>query len=241
MKPSICNIGPRSDAPPSEPHHYTCHPQALVEAGASIGQGSRIWAFAHVVAGAVVGSECNVCDHTFIEGGVLIGNRVTIKCGVYLWDGLTIADDVFIGPGAVFTNDYRPRSQRYLAKPQRTLLKEGCSIGANSTILPNLTIGRWAMVGAGTVVTRSVPDFALVVGSPARWRAWVCRCGEKLALKSGRFVDCACGCKYEKLVDDGVKEVTGNGSARHGAGTNGANNGSAPALPPHGFGSGNGH
>src|SRR6185503_9764981 len=89
------------------------HPQALVEAGASIGRGTRVWAFAHVLTGAVIGDDCNICDHTFVEGGVRMGDRVTIKCGVFLWDGITIEDDVFIGPAAVLTNDYRPRSQRH--------------------------------------------------------------------------------------------------------------------------------
>lgn len=216
------------------------HPQALVESGAAIGKGTRVWAFAHIVSGAIVGEDCNICDHTFIEGGVLIGNRVTIKCGVYLWDGLTIADDVFIGPGAVFTNDYRPRSQRYLAAPLRTLLKEGCSIGANSTILPSLTIGRWAMVGAGAVVTHSVADFALVVGSPALWRAWVCRCGEKILSKAGRFLDCTCGRSYEKLGDNSVKEIIANGSQQNGPTPRAATNGSVAHLKSNGHSATNG-
>lgn len=223
-----------------EHDHLVLHPQALVESGSVIGKGTRVWAFAHVVSGAFVGEDCNICDHTFIEGGVLIGNRVTIKCGVYLWDGLMIADDVFIGPGAVFTNDYRPRSQRYLAAPLKTLLKEGCSIGANSTILPNLTIGRWAMVGAGAVVTRSVPDFALVFGSPARWRAWVCRCGEKFFAKGGRFLDCTCGRSYEKLGEHEVREVISNGSHLNGKSPRVATHGGAAHLKTNGQSTPNG-
>jgi UDP-2-acetamido-3-amino-2,3-dideoxy-glucuronate N-acetyltransferase len=207
-------------------NHHVSHPQALVETGAAIGKRTRVWAFAHVVAGAIIGDDCNICDHTFIEGGVLIGNRVTVKCGVYLWNGLTVADDVFIGPAAVFTNDYRPRSQHYLANPLKTLLKEGCSIGANSTILPNLTVGRWAMVGAGAVVTRSVPDHALVVGNPARWQAWVCRCGEKLSPAAGLRLNCTCGRSYEKL-DNGVKEVARVGRPQNGAANHMATNGHA--------------
>lgn len=226
--------GSRAEASPGESRQYLSHPQALVETGAAIGSGTRIWAFAHVVTGAIIGADCNICDHTFIEGGVLIGNRVTIKCGVYLWDGVTIADDVFIGPGAVFTNDYRPRSQRYLAAPLQTLLKEGCSIGANSTILPNLTIGRWAMVGAGAVVTHSVPDFALVVGNPARWRAWICRCGEKFFAASGRILDCACGRSYEKIGDHGVREINTNGNQSNGGAGRGATNGSATTFKSNG-------
>ena len=98
---------------------YFAHPNALIDEGVSIGKGTRVWAFAHVLDGAVLGEDCNVCDHTFIEGGVRIGNRVTVKCGVFLWDGMTLEDDVFIGPGAVFTNDVRPRSKRYLKPPRQ--------------------------------------------------------------------------------------------------------------------------
>jgi len=149
---------------------YFAHPKALIDDGVSIGQGTRVWAFAHVLSGAILGEDCNICDHTFIEGGVRIGHRVTVKCGVFLWDGLTIEDDVFIGPSAVFTNDSRPRSKQHLKTYPQTVLKQGCTLGASSTTLPGITIGRWAMVGAGAIVTHDVPDYALVVGSPARWR-----------------------------------------------------------------------
>src|ERR1017187_8864650 len=127
------------------------HPQALVDAGVSIGNGTRVWAFAHIVKGAVLGENCNICDHTFIEGGARIGNRVTLKCGVYLWDGLVLEDDVFVGPCAAFTNDMRPRSKQYPPEYLKTVLREGCSVGANATVLPGITIGRWAMVAAGAV------------------------------------------------------------------------------------------
>jgi UDP-2-acetamido-3-amino-2,3-dideoxy-glucuronate N-acetyltransferase len=142
------------------------HPQALVET-THIGKGTRIWAFAHVLAGARVGCDCNICDHTFIENDVIIGDRVTVKCGVSLWDGITVEDDVFIGPGAVFTNDPFPRSREYRAQPARTTLRRGASIGANATILPGVTVGERAMVGAGAVVTRNVPARAIVLGNPA--------------------------------------------------------------------------
>jgi acetyltransferase-like isoleucine patch superfamily enzyme len=195
-----------------EPGQYFRHPLALVDEGVSIGQGTRVWAFAHVLSGAVLGEDCNICDHTFIEGGVRIGNRVTIKCGVFLWDGLTIEDDVFIGPNAVFTNDRRPRSKRHLKTYPQTVLKKGCSLGAGSTTLPDITIGRWAMVGAGAIVTHDVPDYALVVGSPARWRAWICRCGEKLFPASDRLLGCTCGRSYEQVTENEVKEFAANGS-----------------------------
>jgi|HubBroStandDraft_6_1064221.scaffolds.fasta_scaffold223132_2 acetyltransferase-like isoleucine patch superfamily enzyme len=212
MKTQGINATPASACTDSGSGEYFCHSHGLVETGASVGKGTRIWAFAHVLRGAVIGEECNICDHTFIEGGVRIGNRATIKCGVFLWDGIIIESDVFIGPGAVFTNDFRPRSQRHLKKDLKTLLKEGCSIGANSTTLPNVVIGRWAMVAAGAVVTHSVPDYALVVGSPARFRAWVCRCGEKLFPVSDRLLNCRCGRSYEQIAENEVKEFAANGS-----------------------------
>ncbi|HEV2436386.1 MAG TPA: GNAT family N-acetyltransferase [Verrucomicrobiae bacterium] len=189
---------------------YFAHSKALIDEGVSIGQGTRVWAFAHVVGGAILGEDCNICDHTFIEGGVRIGNRVTVKCGVFLWDGLTVEDDVFIGPGAIFTNDSRPRSKKYLARTVPTVLQEGCTLGAGSTTLPGITIGRWAMVGAGAIVTHDVPNHALVVGSPARWRAWICRCGEKLFPTSGRLLGCACGRAYEQITENEVREFAAN-------------------------------
>lgn len=145
---------------------YFKHSQAIVES-VNIGDGSRIWAFAHVLPEAVIGSDCNICDHVFIENDVVIGDRVTIKCGVQIWDGITIESDVFIGPNVTFTNDAFPRSKKYPEQFARTLVCKGASIGANSTILPNLVIGRNAMVGAGAVVTRDVPPNAIVVGNPA--------------------------------------------------------------------------
>ena len=147
--------------------NYFCHPQALVESR-QIGEDTRIWAFAHVSAQCEIGKDCNICDHVFIENDVLIGNRVTVKCGVQLWDGITIEDDVFIGPNATFTNDPFPRSKEYLDVYPRTLVKKRASIGANATILPGLAIGANCMVGAGAVVTRDVPENAIVLGNPAR-------------------------------------------------------------------------
>lgn len=143
------------------------HPQGICESP-HVGPGTRIWAFAHVLPGAVIGSECNICDHVFIENDVVIGDRVTIKCGVQLWDGLRVGHDVFIGPNATFTNDKFPRSKSYPEEFAKTHLEDGASIGANVTILPGITIGAKSMVGAGSVVTRSVPPRAIVLGNPAR-------------------------------------------------------------------------
>lgn len=152
--------------------HFFKHANALVETE-NIGKDTRIWAFAHVLPGAIVGENCNVCDHTFIENDVIIGNQVTIKCGVQLWDGITLEDNVFVGPNATFTNDPFPRSKQYPEAFPRTVIRKGASIGANATILPGLNIGQFAMIGAGSVVTKDVPPFAIVVGNPARITGYV--------------------------------------------------------------------
>ncbi len=151
---------------------YFAHPQALVESP-SIGDGTRIWAFAHVLPGAVIGRDCNICDNVFIENDVRVGDRVTVKCGVQLWDGVRVEDDVFIGPNATFTNDPFPRSRQHLAKYPETIVRQGASIGANATILPGITIGQHALVGAGAVVVRSVPPYAVAIGNPARIQRYV--------------------------------------------------------------------
>jgi len=150
----------------ADPGFYR-HETAIVES-ASIGEGTRIWAYAHVLPGAVIGAGFNICDQTFIENEVRLGDRVTIKCGVQLWDGITLEDDVFVGPNATFSNDAFPRSGQHPTQYARTLVKRGASIGANATILPGLTIGERAMIGAGAVVTSDVPPMAIVTGNPAR-------------------------------------------------------------------------
>lgn len=147
------------------------HPQAICES-ADVGEGSRVWAFAHVLRGARIGRDCNICDHVFIENDVVIGDRVTIKCGVQLWDGVRIEDDVFIGPNATFTNDRFPRSKQRQA-PLETRICRGASLSANCTILPGLVIGRDSMIGAGAVVTHDVPARAVVTGNPARITGYV--------------------------------------------------------------------
>ena len=148
---------------------YFRHPQAIVETD-RIGEGTRVWAFAHVLPGAAIGRDCNICDHVFIENDVVVGDRVTVKCGVQLWDGVTLEDDVFVGPNATFTNDPFPRSRRYPERFARTVVRAGASIGANATLLPGIEIGQGAMVGAGAVVTRDVPPGVIVTGNPARIR-----------------------------------------------------------------------
>src|SRR6266581_9427613 len=167
------------------------HPLALVESEA-IGPGTRVWAFAHVMREARIGADCNIGEHCFIESGVVLGDRVTVKNGVAVWDGVTAEDDVFLGPNAVLTNDLRPRSKVYRGPVQSTLLKRGASVGANATLLCGITVGEYAMVGAGAVVTRDIPSHALVVGNPGRIVGHVCRCGARLARRgsSARCAEC---------------------------------------------------
>ena len=146
---------------------FFVHEKAICETR-QVGQGTRIWAFAHVLPGASIGANCNVCAHVFIENDVRVGNNVTVKSGVQLWDGIEIEDDVFIGPNATFTNDRFPRSKRYPEKYAKTLVERGATIGANATLLPGIKIGADAMVGAGAVVTKDVPPCAVVAGNPAQ-------------------------------------------------------------------------
>jgi UDP-2-acetamido-3-amino-2,3-dideoxy-glucuronate N-acetyltransferase len=155
------------------------HDRGLCESD-TVGDGTRIWAFAHVMRGAAVGRDCNVGEGAFVESGVVLGDRVTVKNHVLLWDGVTVGDDVFLGPNAVFTNVLLPRAWK--REPEHfsaTHVGEGATIGANATIVTGVSVGRFAMVGAGSVVIRDVPDYALVVGNPARQIGWVDREGER--------------------------------------------------------------
>ncbi len=150
------------------------HPQGICESE-TVGPGTRVWAFAHVLAGARIGADCNICDHAFVENDVVIGDRVTIKSGVQVWDGLRLGDDVFVGPNVTFTNDRFPRSKQYPESFEVTVIGPGASLGGGSVILPGVRVGRRAMVGAGAVVTRDVPANAVVVGNPARIVGYVDR------------------------------------------------------------------
>jgi len=172
------------------------HERALCES-ASVGAGTRIWAFAHVMKAAQVGAGCNICDHVFIESGAIVGNRVTIKNAVLIWDRVIVEDDVFLGPNMVFTNDMNPRAafKKDSSAFLPTRVKQGATIGANATIVCGNFIGTYAFVGAGAVVIDDVPDHALVVGNPARQVGWMCACGEKLPAN----LVCACGRAYDKF------------------------------------------
>lgn len=142
------------------------HPLSDVQS-IKIGQKTKIWQYSVILSGASIGRNCNICAHTLIENNVVVGNNVTIKSGVYIWDGITLEDDVFIGPCVVFTNDKKPRSKQYPTEFSQTIVETGASIGANATILPGIRIGQNALIGAGAVVTKDVPNNAIVVGNPA--------------------------------------------------------------------------
>jgi UDP-2-acetamido-3-amino-2,3-dideoxy-glucuronate N-acetyltransferase len=147
-----------------------------------IGEDTVIWQYTVVLPGASIGKNCNINSHCFIENDVKIGDNVTVKCGVYVWDGITMEDNVQIGPNVTFTNDLYPRAKQAF-KIARTRIKYGASIGANATIIGGITIGKYAMIGAGSVVTKNVPDHTLWYGNPARQKAFVCHCGNILDKK----------------------------------------------------------
>ncbi len=161
----------------------TVHPSAIVDAGATIGAGTRIWHWVHVCGQAVIGEKCSLGQNVFVGNDVKIGNNVKIQNGVSVYDAVTLEDDVFCGPSMVFTNVYNPRSA-VTRKDQyrRTVVKRGATLGANCTIVCGITVGQYAFVGAGAVVNRDVPDFALMVGVPARQAGWMSRFGERLPL-----------------------------------------------------------
>ena len=169
------------------------HPTALVESD-KIGPGTRIWAYVHVMPDVSIGANCNIGDHCFIESGVIIGDNVTIKNGNMLWEGVILEDGVFVGPHVFFTNDLYPRSPRLPQAQARyrnhdwllpTLVRHGATLGAGAIVLADNTVGEFAMVGAGAVVTKHVAPYALVVGNPAQVQGWVCQCGQPLAFQKG--------------------------------------------------------
>ena len=184
---------------------FFVHESAYVDAGATIGAGSKVWHFSHVMPGAVIGERCNLGQNVVVMPGTRIGNNVKIQNNVSIYEGVELEDDVFCGPSCVFTNVMNPRSHvSRKHEYRRTLVRRGASIGANATIVCGTTLGEYSFIGAGAVVTTDVPDFALMVGVPARRVGWVSQCGVRLTMKEGKAVCEACGWRY---VEEGGKVV----------------------------------
>ncbi len=180
------------------------HRTAEVEPGARVGAGTRVWHYVHIREGAVVGEGCNIGNNVFIDAGTVIGNFVKLQNRVSVYRGVTLEDGVFVGPHTTFTNDLYPRAITPDGAPESdedweqvsTLVRYGASIGAGSVVLPGVTIGRWAMVGADSLVTRDVPDHGLVIGSPAELVGWACKCGRRLQHASDAWTCSRCGETY---------------------------------------------
>jgi len=179
--------------------NYFVHESSYVDDGAVIGAGTKIWHFSHVLAGAVIGARCNLGQNVVVMAGTRIGDDVKIQNNVSIYEGVELENDVFCGPSCVFTNVLNPRSHvSRKHEYRRTLVKRGGSIGANATIVCGVTLGEYAFVGAGAVVTADVPPYGLMVGVPARRVGWMCQCGERLHVVAGRAACATCGAAYEE-------------------------------------------
>ena len=184
------------------------HESAYVDEGATIGAGTKVWHFCHVLGGAVIGDRCTLGQNVVVMNGTRIGSNVKLQNNVSVYEGVVLEDDVFCGPSMVFTNVLNPRSHvSRRSEYRRTLVRRGATIGANATIVCGTTLGEYAFVGAGAVVSSDVPDYALVVGVPARRIGWMCQCGERLP-DSGAGTCAACGSSYEAAAD-GIRRTSG--------------------------------
>jgi UDP-2-acetamido-3-amino-2,3-dideoxy-glucuronate N-acetyltransferase len=178
------------------------HPSAFVDAGAQVGDGTRVWHFCHVMPGAVIGRDCSLGQNVVVMDGTRIGDRVKIQNNVSIYEGVELEEDVFCGPSMVFTNVINPRSFiPRKAEYRRTLVRRGASIGANATVLCGVTLGEYCLIGAGAVVTQDVPAYAIVTGVPGRRTGWACRCGVTLRGTGGTFVCPSCGSTYHADAD----------------------------------------
>lgn len=186
---------------------YQSHDSAIIDQGAQIGDGTRIWHFSHICSGAKIGQNCSLGQNVFIANDVVIGNNVKVQNNVSVYDAVTLEDDVFCGPSMVFTNVYNPRSHVVRKSEYRkTLVKKGATIGANATIVCGVTIGYYAFIGAGSVVKSDVKDYAIMVGVPARPIGFMCKCGVTLRFKNNQAQCQSCGCKYQ-LENDECSEL----------------------------------
>ncbi len=183
------------------------HESSYVDEPCQIGTGTKVWHFTHIMANCQIGENCNIGQNVVISPEVILGNNVKIQNNVSVYTGVVCEDDVFLGPSCVFTNVINPRSQvSRKAEYKVTRVKQGASIGANATIVCGHTIGRYALIGAGAVVTKDVPDYALIVGNPARQQGWMCQCGEKLHFSDEKAYCEHCDRHYEQTQTQ-VKEV----------------------------------
>ncbi len=184
---------------------FYVHPTSIIDEDVQIGEGTKIWHFCHIQSGAKIGEKCSFGQNVNVSNNVTVGNGCKVQNNVSLYEGVELEDYVFCGPSCVFTNDLTPRAKypKGRAGYKKTLVKEGASIGANATVVCGTTIGRWALIGAGAVVTADVPDHALMLGVPARLRGWVCECGEIL---SDDLVCDKCGRTYKETIT-GLEEV----------------------------------
>lgn len=184
---------------------YYVHPSSYVDDNVKIGEGTKIWHFCHIQSGAKIGKQCSFGQNVNISNNVIIGDGCKIQNNVSLYEGVELEDYVFCGPSCVFTNDLTPRA-KYPKGPagyKKTLVKEGASIGANATIICGNTIGKWALIGSGAVVTKNVPDYALMLGVPAIQKGWVCECGEVL----DESLECKACCRTYERRDSGIQET----------------------------------
>ncbi len=185
--------------------YYFVHPTSIVDDNVEIGEGTKVWHFCHIQSGARIGKNCSFGQNVNVSNNVIVGNSVKIQNNVSIYEGVELGDYVFCGPSCVFTNDLTPRAKypKGHANYKKTIVEVGASIGANATVLCNHTIGKWALIGAGAVVTSNVPAHALMLGVPAKRTGWVCECGELL---QKNLICLKCGRKYKK-TENGLEEV----------------------------------
>lgn len=187
--------------------NYFVHKSSYVDKGVNIGKGTKIWHFCHILEGSTIGKDCKIGQNVVIGPDAIVGDNVKIQNNVSVYKGVVLEDDVFCGPSCVFTNVFNPRSAvPRMDEIRPTLVKKGASIGANATIICGHVIGKNAFIGAGAVVTKDVPAYAIIYGNPAKQHGWMCECGEKLDFKSGRARCAACGKIFKKTGKGGITD-----------------------------------